>query len=165
MRQWKFVSDMNFDGAVTISDVGLWLKWLFFMPGDALMFAAMDSPAGRFFEVTPSSYGGIWSGIVSLLTWLLFISLLGSVLSSLAPLLPGASHVSRTEWEDEASEQETRERQETSKERIARERQEDLARPWWMRRYHYDGWIAVGALLAIAVILLVLAVKAWLVAR
>ena len=40
MRQWDFNADMNSDGAVTISDLWLWGKWLYFYPGD-LLFAQL----------------------------------------------------------------------------------------------------------------------------
>jgi hypothetical protein len=72
-RQWKFVSDMNYSGAVTISDFWEWVQWLFFYPGDVVMLLAMGSfhSVGRFFEVSPLSYGGVWSGIFSGFLWLI----------------------------------------------------------------------------------------------
>jgi hypothetical protein len=75
-RQWKFVSDINYSGAVTISDFREWVQWLFFYPGDVVMFLALESfpSVGRFFEVSPLSYGGIWSGIFSGLLWMLLYS-------------------------------------------------------------------------------------------
>jgi len=69
MRQWQFVADMNGDGLITISDVGLWFKWLYFWPGDAVIYALMETPLGRFFEVSPASYSGAASGIISLFVW------------------------------------------------------------------------------------------------
>jgi uncharacterized iron-regulated membrane protein len=87
-RQWSFIADMNFDGAVTISDAWLWLKWLFFYPGDLLFYVLMTSvsPVARFLELSQSSYGGWSSGIISAITWLIACSviafLLGAALSS-----------------------------------------------------------------------------------
>ena len=75
LRQWSFVADMNQSGAITISDVWLWFKWLYFYPGDYLLYIVIDRlpSAANFFEITPESYGGILSGFFSLLTWLIFI--------------------------------------------------------------------------------------------
>jgi hypothetical protein len=39
--RWKIAWDMNGDGMVTISDVWLWLKWIFFAPGDLLLLLLM----------------------------------------------------------------------------------------------------------------------------
>ena len=67
-RLWGFVADMNFDGSITVSDVWLWIKWFYFYPGDGLVYLLLNktpSIAG-FFEMTISSYGGVFSGVVSL---------------------------------------------------------------------------------------------------
>ena len=69
MKPWEFVADMNGDGAITISDVELWVRWLFFIPGDTVIWATIDTPLGRFFEVSMSSYGGGWSAIFSVIGW------------------------------------------------------------------------------------------------
>ena len=71
-RQWRFAADMNRSGAVTISDVWLWLKWLYFYPGDGLLYIVIrKAPAlAKFFEITFDSYSGIFSGLVSFLVWL-----------------------------------------------------------------------------------------------
>lgn len=74
MRQWQFIKDMNFDGYVTISDVWLWINWLFFLPGDKIIhyFLTAQDPGIRvFFEITPEFYGGWVSGILSALVWFL----------------------------------------------------------------------------------------------
>lgn len=67
---------MNADGAVTISDVGLWLKWLYFWPGDTTVQLVGPTAIGRFLEISEASYGGLGSGIVSLIAWSAVISLL-----------------------------------------------------------------------------------------
>jgi len=71
-RQWRFSADMNHSGAVTISDVWLWAKWLYFYPGDGLLyFVIRKAPAlAKFFEISSNSYGGVFSGLVSFLVWL-----------------------------------------------------------------------------------------------
>jgi hypothetical protein len=47
------------------------VKWLFFYPGDLLFQGAMShAPSlARFLELTPSSFGGWGSGIISLFAW------------------------------------------------------------------------------------------------
>lgn len=75
-RQWSFVSDMNYSGTITISDVWLWFKWLYFFPGDGLLYFVMHKlpNVAGFFEISFDSYGGFFSGTVSLVFWsLMFI--------------------------------------------------------------------------------------------
>jgi hypothetical protein len=71
-RLWKFVADMNSDGSVTISDVWLWFKWLYFYPGDGLLHLLMKGfpDITDFFEITEFNYGGLLSGIISFVIWL-----------------------------------------------------------------------------------------------
>jgi hypothetical protein len=70
MRLWEFREDMNGDGAVTITDVGLWLKWFFFYPGDLIVAGLIGTPVGNFLELRPSDFGGGWSFTLSLVSWL-----------------------------------------------------------------------------------------------
>ena len=81
-RQWGFEADMNRDGAVTISDVGLWIKWLFFYPGDILIGGIGPSKIGTFLELTPASFGGLGSGVLSVLGWVLGFVILGNAVES-----------------------------------------------------------------------------------
>ena len=71
-RQWLFVADMNYSGSVTISDIWMWCKWLYFYPGDmAIHFLVNTAPVvGRFLEVSYTDYGGILSGVVSFILWI-----------------------------------------------------------------------------------------------
>lgn len=80
-RHWSFVADMNYSGTVTISDVWLWFKWLYFYPGDGLLyFVIHKAPAlASFFEITFDSYGGVFSGVVSFLVW---FGLIGGIADS-----------------------------------------------------------------------------------
>lgn len=69
--RWFIAGDMNCDGLLTISDVGLWFKWAFFSPGDGLLWVVMQSPeVATFLELTPTVYSGWFSGIVSAIVWL-----------------------------------------------------------------------------------------------
>ena len=47
------------------------VEWVFFLPGDALLLVLMEvlPGIGTFFELTPASFGGWFSGIASLLSW------------------------------------------------------------------------------------------------
>ena len=58
-RQWKWVADMNADGIVTISDVWLWIEWLFYWPGDGFIYILIHkfSTFAQFFELTSADYG------------------------------------------------------------------------------------------------------------
>ena len=73
LRQWAFVTDMNYSGSVTISDIWLWFKWLYFYPGDGFIYFLVNKfPAlGRFLEITYSNYGGVLSGITSFFVWII----------------------------------------------------------------------------------------------
>jgi hypothetical protein len=81
MREWSFVADMNGDGIVTVSDVWLWVKWLFFYPGDLLLQLIMSyTPAlATFFELAPSSFGGWGSGSISIFAWFVILLAIGVV--------------------------------------------------------------------------------------
>ena len=77
MRQWTFVSDMNYDGAITISDIWLWVKWLYFYPGDGFFYVLLHKmiDIANFLEITYSDYGGLLSGIISFYFWIFFVGI------------------------------------------------------------------------------------------
>jgi hypothetical protein len=66
-RQWEFVADMNLDGSVTISDIGLWVNWIFTYPGDWVVLKLTHNSIGRFLEFSAADYGGVFSFLISLL--------------------------------------------------------------------------------------------------
>lgn len=76
MRIWSFVADMNGDGAVTISDVWLWFKWLYFYPGDGFLFATEKwaPKLAQFFELSVATYSGGFSGVMSFFVWLFVLA-------------------------------------------------------------------------------------------
>lgn len=84
MRQWEFISDMDYNGAVTVSDVWLWVKWLYFLPGDFIVRLFLEegtlSTLSTFLEISLASYGGFWSGVVSFIIWSV---LLNSILDAM----------------------------------------------------------------------------------
>ena len=71
MRNWAFTADMNYDGIVTISDVWLWFKWLYFYPGDLLLLLTMEflPSFSAFLEISPENFGGTFSGIIGFFIW------------------------------------------------------------------------------------------------
>lgn len=81
-RQWSFLTDMNHSGSVTISDVWLWFKWLYFYPGDSLVYFLVNKvpEIGQFFEVSYASYGGVLSGVASFIVWIIAIGILGAIM-------------------------------------------------------------------------------------
>jgi hypothetical protein len=38
LRRWDFVAGMNYSGSVTIPDISPWAEWLYFRPGDGLIY-------------------------------------------------------------------------------------------------------------------------------
>jgi hypothetical protein len=64
--------DANADGRITLADVLSWPSAVFFLPGDALLWATMTYavPIARLLDVGPADYGGALSGTVSAVSWL-----------------------------------------------------------------------------------------------
>lgn len=77
-RQWTFVADMTGNGTVTVSDFWLWIEWLYFWPGDGLIYLVMKyAPAvAAFLELTPGKYSGPLSLFVSFGLWIVALVLL-----------------------------------------------------------------------------------------
>lgn len=83
MDRWALRADMNWDGVVSISDVGLWLKWFYFLPGDFVYKTLMKSDvAATFFELSPASYGNEISAVMSFFGWIIFILLAAAAIDS-----------------------------------------------------------------------------------
>ena len=80
-RLWKFAEDMNYDGSITISDYWLWLKWLFFYPGDLTLLVVIKvfPELSQFPGLGPDNYSGILSGLISVVAWIfVFLVLYGA---------------------------------------------------------------------------------------
>jgi hypothetical protein len=77
-RQWEFIADMNLSGTVTVSDVWLWVKWLYFWPGDGLIYLAITRAPdlAKFFELSASKFGGPLSLFMSFPVWVAFLILM-----------------------------------------------------------------------------------------
>ena len=77
-RLWKFVSDMNFDGSITGRDVLLWLKWLYFCPGDLFVLLLIKVFPGytHFLRNYESLSTMILSFTLSLIIWILVFVLI-----------------------------------------------------------------------------------------
>jgi len=86
-RAWNFTKDMNLDGLVTISDLWLWFKWMFFYPGDFLILQITRylPDLSLFFEFSCEIYGGWFSGIASLVIYpfILFLTFIIFALASI----------------------------------------------------------------------------------
>lgn len=82
--RFNFAADMNADGAYTVSDVWLQIKWLFFAPGDGVICFIGHTPLGKFFEISYSSFGNIFSATVGGMVWpfailFLYVAVVASV--------------------------------------------------------------------------------------
>ena len=65
LPRWQIRLDQNLDGVFSVSDVWLWIKWLYFAPGDAIIFVLSRIESTRtFFELSPDSYGNWFSAVV-----------------------------------------------------------------------------------------------------
>lgn len=78
MRAFDVMLDMNRDGAVTISDAVLWVKWLACLPGNLAMEGmALVPRISNFFEIRAStmmgydSFYGWPAWVISVLAWLI----------------------------------------------------------------------------------------------
>jgi len=87
-RDWFFFKDMNYDGAVTISDIWLWVKWAYFYLGDLFLYGVNQvlPEVARFFELSCDNYGGWISGVISPLLFL-FITIILMLLGTWALIL------------------------------------------------------------------------------
>jgi DNA-binding MarR family transcriptional regulator len=68
-----FEWDVNHDGQLTISDVGLWLQQMYFLPGDLVIWGMLQywPEASQFLELTVADYGSSASALISVLCWLI----------------------------------------------------------------------------------------------
>jgi len=82
---WTFKKDVNQDDAITISDVLGWLSWLFFLPGNSLIYVTVNylPELAQFFELTLKDYNGFFSGIISVVLWILTFVIVGALLEAL----------------------------------------------------------------------------------
>lgn len=80
--RWHIYADMNGDGVISVTDVWLWIKWFYFVPGDAIIYVVSNTPAATFFELGPQSYGNWFSAIVGAPVLLFeFLIVLGLIIS------------------------------------------------------------------------------------
>lgn len=70
-RSWKFVADMNGDGAVTGADYAAWAHFLYFLPGDAFIAQFGPSEVGRYLGLTQASFGSATAALLSATLWVL----------------------------------------------------------------------------------------------
>jgi hypothetical protein len=72
-RQWRFIADMDRDGAIAPRDFVLWIEWLYFLPGDALIALMGSTGIAELAGLTPASMGSGPSAAISALAWLLAV--------------------------------------------------------------------------------------------
>ncbi|HCP79411.1 MAG: hypothetical protein CML16_14860 [Pusillimonas sp.] len=77
---WPEGFDADMSGAFTITDLWLHAKWLLCLPGNLLLFAIEKyTPIfARFFEISAQSQYGVSAWIISLIIWVVVISLLSN---------------------------------------------------------------------------------------
>lgn len=72
-KPWTtFKSDINHDGKITITDVGSWFTWIFYLPGNCIVYALITNfpNLSEFFEISSQSYNSFNSGFISVIFWL-----------------------------------------------------------------------------------------------
>lgn len=86
--------DMNRDGHFTISDVGLWIKYFFYLPGDFLVGQIVNKVPwfSQFFEINDTWCHGFLSGLFGFFVWgfclLIAVGLLLSIKEALDKWAP-----------------------------------------------------------------------------
>ena len=140
-RLWAFHADMNRDGVITIADVWLWIKWLYFYPGDLVLSLIGPTALGRFLEYSPSDYGGQTSSNIAFSFWLFFVVFIYSIFK-------GHQHMKTAKGKAEHAERVAR----YEAERIAGIAWENTAnetRPWYSKKRSVRvGFATYAALLA-----------------
>jgi hypothetical protein len=68
----RVAMDANADGRITLADISSWPSAVFFLPGDGLLWAtATYAPTiARLLDIGPADYGGLLSGTLSTLAWI-----------------------------------------------------------------------------------------------
>jgi hypothetical protein len=87
IKPWKFVADMNSDGAFTMSDIVEIFIQLFFLPGDSLLFLILNylPKATELLELSYDNYHGIFAGIVSFIVWVFLLPIIANVIKLFKP--------------------------------------------------------------------------------
>lgn len=82
-RSWGWQWDGNDDGKTSISDLAGWFGWLFYYPGDGLIYGLLTHGGSvtDFLEINLDSYGGTLSFGISMAFWLfpLFFIIIGAL--------------------------------------------------------------------------------------
>src|SRR5918911_1072703 len=68
-RQWRFVLDMDRDGAWTLADISWCAHWLLCLPGDLLIAIIGPTGLGHALGLTPADMGSPMSGWISAVLW------------------------------------------------------------------------------------------------
>jgi hypothetical protein len=149
---------MTGDGVITISDVWLWVKWLYFLPGDAAIASVGPTPVGQFLEASPQSFGSVWSGTLSFVIWpmlLLWSAMLAVYVGRVGHKIGNAFRygTSKEYWREVLAVRKRRILREKEQRRVAGEGKGIWRRAWPL-------WTPLGwALLAFAVAIVIWALN------
>jgi hypothetical protein len=82
--RWHFAIDMNGDGVFTLDDVWLMVKYIYFAPGDLLIFGHMVDPdLPTLFELDASWLYGWASGVISGIVRFIALGIFGAIVSAI----------------------------------------------------------------------------------
>ena len=91
--RWYFALDMNGDGIFTIDDVWLMVKYVYFAPGDLVIFAHMADPdLPTLVEVDGSWLYGWTSSVISGIVWFVVLGIIGAIVSAIVSSCNGTTN-------------------------------------------------------------------------
>ena len=83
--RWHFAADMNGDGVFTITDVWLMVKYVYFAPGDLIIFAHLsDRELPTLFELDANWLCGWTSGVISGVIWFMVLGIIGATTQAIS---------------------------------------------------------------------------------
>ncbi len=79
--RWDWKKDANGDGKITISDLGGWVTWVLFWPGDWIIDLVIENAPqwAEFFELKDDPFEGVLSGILSGVIWCTGLVIWGAI--------------------------------------------------------------------------------------
>jgi len=78
--RWQLSWDLNNDGSVNLTDIWLFLRWVFFMPGDfaLLMLMLHATTVALYLGIGVNLLSGAISGAISAVVWIIVFGFFGS---------------------------------------------------------------------------------------
>ncbi|OGA56107.1 MAG: hypothetical protein A3G81_14710 [Betaproteobacteria bacterium RIFCSPLOWO2_12_FULL_65_14] len=130
-----------------MTDIWLWLQWLFFMPGDALIARIGPTPLGALLDLTPKSFGTTPSAVLSGALWLIGLWTVHAVWAFLIDAAGPTYRADRLE----------RRRAEAAARRAFLQRQRAIYRGRFVRRF--GAWVVSGLVVVLLAVLGLAVVK------